>query len=317
MQLTEVAPGVFACLQPDRGLGWSNSGLVRAGGGMVIDTHWDLPTTARAMDLFATVLPEPARRLVNTHHNGDHCYGNQLYAEVGTELIGHRLCAEYLGRDAGPGFLQGLGTAAPESLPEFLRPFAEALSAYDFTGVEVTPPTTLVEDSLELDLDGTEVRIVYLGPAHTPGDVIVHLPAHGVVFTGDLLFHQCTPIGWEGTSERWLAALDHIVALGAEVVVPGHGPLATNEGVLAMRDYLAYVFAEARQHYDAGRSALDAARRIELGPYAGWTEPERLAFNVHRAYREFAGEPWDAPVDTMAVFADMDALRRHFSGHAA
>lgn len=313
MELVPIGPDVYAAIQPDKGLGWSNSGVVARGGGLVVDTHWDLPTTRRAMELFATVLPAPARQVVNTHHNGDHCWGNQLYAEVGSELIGHRLCAEYLGHDAGPSFLQGLATADRATLPPFLQDFAEALSAYDFEGVEITPPTTLVDDELTLDVGGVEARVVYLGPAHTAGDVIVHLPAHGIVFAGDLLFHRCTPIGWEGTTDQWVNALEHIAALEPETVVAGHGPLATTDGVLAMRDYLQYVFAEAKVHHAAGRSPLEASKRIELGPYAGWTEPERLAFNLHRAYRELDGKPWDERLDTMAVFADVAALRSHYA----
>lgn len=53
----------------------------------------------------------------------------------------------------------------------------------------------------------------------------------------------------------------------------------------------------------------DAARRIDPGPDASWTEPERIAFNVARAYREFRGEPWDAPVDTGPLFLAMYELR--------
>lgn len=312
MELIEVAPGVHACLQPDRGLGWSNSGLVAAGGGLVVDTFWDLPRTREAMARYAEVLGgDVARRLVNSHHNGDHCYGNQLYAEAGTEIIGHRVCAEHLGGDAGPEVLQSLASSDPASLPPGFRPFARALRDFDFTGIVPTPPTTLLDDELRIDLGSTEAVVTYLGPAHTAGDVIVHLPAEGVVFTGDLLFHECTPIGWEGTSARWCEALEHIAALEPAVVVPGHGPLATVEGVLAMRDYLAYVFEEASESFAAGRTPLEAALRIELGPYAGWNEPERLAFNVHRAYRELRGEPWETTVDLGAVLADMAALAEH------
>ncbi|HXF67565.1 MAG TPA: MBL fold metallo-hydrolase, partial [Burkholderiales bacterium] len=91
MELRPIARDVFACLQEDRGLGCSNSGLVARGGGLVIDTFWDLPHTRAMLDLYAGVLPEPARRVVNTHHNGDHCWGNQLFE--GAEILGHRRCA--------------------------------------------------------------------------------------------------------------------------------------------------------------------------------------------------------------------------------
>jgi len=309
MELVPVADHVYACLQPDRGLGWSNSGLIDRGGGVVVDTFWDLPRTRELMQQYAAVMPDAARRLVNTHHNGDHCWGNQLFAEAGTEIIGHRRCAEMMVDDIQPEMLAALAKDAPPSLAGF----ASRLAPFDFDGIEVTPPTTLLDDRLELDLDGHLAEVLYVGPAHTAGDVIVHLPDDGVVFAGDILFHQCTPIGWEGTTDRWVAALEAIEGLAPAVVVPGHGPLADVEGVQAMRDYLLYVRDESRAHFDAGRSPLEAAKRIELGPYAGWNEPERLAFNVTRAYREFRGEPWNAPLDVVQVFSDVGALHQYYA----
>ena len=77
-----------------------------------------------------------------------------------------------------------------------------------------------------------------------------------------------------------------------------------------MKAYLEYVRAEAGRFFAAGLPALEAARRIDLGPYAGWTEPERIVFQVERAYREFRGEPFDAPIDVTALFGAMLALRR-------
>jgi cyclase len=307
MELREIARDVYACLNPDRGLGWSNSGLVNRDGGLVVDTFWDLPHTRALLDCYARVAREQPRRVVNTHHNGDHCWGNQLFR--GAEIIGHRRCAEAFGKDAPPAALQMLRDASASDDPA-IAAFAAALAEWDFSGIELTPPTTLIDDRLELDLGDIRVHLVYVGPAHTAGDVIVHLPDRDVVFTGDVLFRLCTPIGWEGTYDRWLAALDEIIALAPEIVVPGHGPLCGVDGLQEMKAYLAYVRGEARVFFDAGLSALDAARRIDLGPYTGWTEPERVLFNVERAYRELRGEPFDAPIDAMAMFRGMYELRR-------
>ena len=129
------------------------------------------------------------------------------------------------------------------------------------------------------------------------------------MFAGDVLFRFCTPISWEGTYARWIEALDRIAALEPELVVPGHGPVCGVEGPLEMKAYLEYVRDESKRFFDAGLSALEAAKRIDLGPYAAWTEPERLIFNVARAYRELAGEPHDATIDVMALFSDMHELR--------
>ena len=77
-----------------------------------------------------------------------------------------------------------------------------------------------------------------------------------------------------------------------------------------MKAYLEYVFSESRRFFEAGLDALEAAKKIDLGPYADWTEPERLVFNVERAYRELRGEPWDTPIDTVKVLRGMYELWR-------
>lgn len=312
MELRAIAPDVYTCLQEDRGLGCSNSGLVGRGGGLVIDTFWDLPHTQRMIELYARVHPDGVRRVVNTHHNGDHCWGNQLFPDA--ELIGHRLCAAAFGRER-PEDMQQLRGLAQADDPA-LASFARRLAPWDFTGIRLTPPTTLFEDRLTLDLGGLRVDCLYVGPAHTAGDVLVHLPEQRVVFTGDVLFRLCTPIGWEGTFAAWKAALDAIVALAPDVVVPGHGPLCGVEGPRDMKAYLEYVERESADAFRAGRSVLEAAMRIDLGPYADWTEPERLVFNVERAYRELRGEPWDTPVDVASMVRGMQALEAHWRGEA-
>lgn len=313
MDLERLAPDVYACLQEDRGLGCSNSGLVSRGGGLVIDTFWDLPHTRELIANYARVTPALARRVINTHHNGDHCWGNQLFS--GAEIIGHRACAEAFGKDASPAALEGMKALAKSGDPA-LAAFASGLTPWDFSGIELTPPTTFVDERLELDLDGTRVELLYVGPAHTSGDVIVHLPHERIVFTGDILFHHCTPIGWEGTYAKWIAALDRVIDLAPDVVVPGHGPLCGVEGPREMKAYLQYVQSEARHAFAAGLTALDAAKRLDLGPYAGWTEPERLLFNVERAYRELRGEPFDAPIDLPAIIRGMYELRATLRPHA-
>ena len=308
MERVQLTAKVHACLQPDLGLGYSNSGFVDVDGGLVVDTFWDLTRTAELKRLYEQISPTPPTRLVNTHHNGDHCWGNQLFADAGSEIIGHRLCAEYFAREAAPSLFVSLCNTPDDQLGS-LAGFVHGLRRFDFEGIELTPPTTLIDDDTTLDLDGTTVELLYVGPAHTAGDVVVFLPDEGVLFTGDILFNECTPIGWEGTFANWIAALTRLEALSPAVVVPGHGPITDTGGLQGLREYLEYVHREARLQFDLGRTTLEAAQSIELGPYAGWTEPERLAFQVDRAYREFGGGQWNDPVDTTRVFAEVAALR--------
>ena len=135
-----------------------------------------------------------------------------------------------------------------------------------------------------------------------------------MVFAGDVLFHQCTPIGWEGTTAKWREALERIVMLEPEVIVPGHGPLADIDAVRTFSNYLQYVYDESKRFFEREVPALEAARKIDLGPYASWTQPERLIFNVERAYRELRGGDWNEIADTMRLFDCAVELRRYWEG---
>jgi glyoxylase-like metal-dependent hydrolase (beta-lactamase superfamily II) len=312
MWLEELGRDVYACMQEEKGLGTSNSGLVNRGGGLVVDTFWDLPHTRDMIAQYARVWREPAKRVVNTHHNGDHAWGNQLFPTA--ELIGHRRCAEGFGRER-PEMMQMLRSQAGSENP-VLRALAAKLADWDFTGVTLTPPTTLIDDRLDIDLDGIRVELLWVGPAHTAGDVIAWLPKERIVFTGDVLFRLCTPIGWDGTFDGWIAALDRIVALDPNVVVPGHGPLCGVEGPREMREYLAYVRVECGKLFAAGVPAIEAAKKIDLGPYASWTEPERVVFQVARAYRELQEVAYDTPLDVNVLFASMYEVRQAMDARA-
>ncbi len=305
LELRALGPDVYACLQPDRGLGFSNSGLINRGGALVIDTFWDLPHTRALRAEYERVLKAPPAQLLNTHHNGDHCWGNQLFPEA--EILAHRGCAERFGRER-PEAMQALRELREHPDPP-VRALAAALAEWDFRGIEPRPPTRILDGDLELELGGRPVHLIHVGPAHTAGDVIAHLPEDGILFAGDIVFRLCTPIGWEGTTEQWIRALDRIEALAPAVIVPGHGPLCGVEGVREQRAYLRYVRDEAEHFFRAGVPVLDAARRIDLGPYADWTEPERVVFNLERAYRELRGDPHDAPLDVTALFRGVFTLR--------
>ena len=178
----------------------------------------------------------------------------------------------------------------------------QLLEDYNFDGIELALPTTLFDTRYELDLDGTQVHLIYVGPCHQVGDTIVHVPKERVVFAGDVLFRQCTPMGWTGSYEKWFQCLDLLIELDPEVIVAGHGPLCGIEGAREMKAYLEYIRDESKKCSSAGLTSLDAAKRIEFGPYSEWHAPARLFMNVERAYREFRNQPPDAPWDTPATF---------------
>jgi len=309
MQMTKVSASCYAVLNEKNRVCDANSGLINRGGGVVVDTQSDLAHARRMIELFSTVWPAKARRVVNTHEDGDHVWGNQLFA--GAEIIAHRSVPGRMKHVAHPEetrkLLHGVKAAASRSALEALHPGVAAAGLqlaqdYDLDGVELALPTTVFDERLELDLDGLAVHVIYVGPCHQIGDTIVHVPAEGVVFAGDVIFRQCTPMGWVGTFEKWFRCLDMIAGLRPAVIVPGHGPICGVEGVRDMKAYLTYVRDESRKQFDAGRSSLEASKRIEFGPYGAWRAPARLYMNVERAYREFRNESPDAPWDTPATF---------------
>jgi cyclase len=308
--LQELGEGVWAWTQPNGGLGESNAGLIRGSEeSLLVDTLWDLRLTGTMLARMAEPTAQaPIRRVVNTHGDGDHCWGNQLLA--GAELIGTEACARdvaaedprgvrLLGRAAGV-----VGTVAehvPRSLPGVeqgvgLGAFASLLAPFDFEGVEATPPTHTFQGTLELDVGGRAVEVIEVGPAHTPGDAIVHLPDARVVFAADVMFVGVAPIMWSGSVERWQAALERIIELDPVIVVPGHGPVSDLEGVRSMAAYWNFVTPAVRSRLAAGRTPEEAAREVISSPdyaqqpFADWDGPERLIVSADAIARNDAGE---------------------------
>ena len=309
MILEQVSPSCYAVINEKNRLCDSNSGLINRGGGVVIDTQSDLSHARHMIELFSGVWQSRPRRVINTHEDCDHVWGNQLFKDA--EIIGHRSLRHRMEVVADPKEMQQLQMICRvffvRWLVKVMRPALYALGRqlledYDFTGIEPVPPTTLVMDHHELDLDGMEVHLHYVGPAHQEGDLIVHVPAEDVVFAGDILFRDCTPAGWLGTNTRWLKALDRIIELAPKTIVPGHGPVCGLEGVHELKAYFEHIMAESRACFDKGDSSLEAAKQMDLGPSASWNCPARIYLNVERAYREFRDDPPGKPWDVIETF---------------
>jgi glyoxylase-like metal-dependent hydrolase (beta-lactamase superfamily II) len=283
--LHELGDASFAYLQPDGSWGWSNAGLVAGDGvSLLVDTLFDLKLTADMLAAMQVVTDQsPIGTLVNTHANGDHCYGNELVD--GAEIIASAATAHEM-TDVPPAMLAALNKADGEVGALFRHFFG----AFDFDGITVRMPTRTFERRLDLEVAGRSVELIEVGPAHTRGDTIVHVPDARVVYTGDILFIGGTPIVWAGPLSNWVAACDLMLGLDVDVVVPGHGPITDKAGIVAVRDYLSFVDTEATARHAAGVDAWEAARQIaaEIGAkeeFRGWSEFGRISVNVDTAYR--------------------------------
>ncbi len=282
--LVEIGDGTYAYLQPDGSWGWSNAGLVRGDGtSLLVDTLFDLKLTGKMLDAMAGVTGRaPIGTLVNTHANGDHCFGNQLVD--GAEIIATEACAEEF-EDVPAAALAALvdDDYGDPLVNEFMK---EAFGAFDFSGIVATPPTRTFTDALTLSVGGREVELMNVGPAHTKGDLLAYVPDARTVYTGDILFVYGTPIVWAGPYANWMAACDAIVDLDVDTVVPGHGPVTDKEGARMVKAYLEFVHREASERHRAGMTASDAAEDIDLGEFADWSDSERLVVNVQAVYAE-------------------------------
>jgi cyclase len=304
--LHDLGNAVYAYLQPDGTWGWSNAGLISDGDtSLLIDTLYDLHLTQEMLETMrkATAAAAEIDLVVNTHANGDHCYGNQLVANA--RIIASQRTADEMQHGIQPETMALLLQQAPQ-MGEAGAYFLHAFRRFDFADITLTPPKETFAGELTLHVGGKPVHLLEVGPAHTQGDTMVHLPDEKVIFTGDILFIGGHPVVWAGPVGNWLRACERILALDVEVIVPGHGPLTDKRGVAEVKGYLEYVYGEARKRYDAGMSAAEAARDIPLDRYATWTDGERIVVNVATCYREFRGEQEQPNI--LALFAQMGAL---------
>ncbi len=283
--LHEVAEGCHAYLQPDGGWGYSNAGLVVGdGASLLVDTLFDLELTAAMLSAMADATSAaPIVTVVNTHANGDHCYGNQLVAD--REIIASKATAEEMNHV--PTVMMAQLNAQPGDVGELFRSF---FGDFRFDGIDLTPPSRTFEGRLEVEVGGRAIELIEVGPAHTNGDTIVVVPDARTVFTGDILFNGGAPIVWAGPLENWIAACDLMLGMDVETVVPGHGPVTDKAGVVAVRDYLTTVLGAARECHANGVDAFDAAWQIvrEMRGNAATRDLRefgRIAVNVDTVYR--------------------------------
>jgi cyclase len=305
--LQEVGDGLYAYLQPDGSWGWSNAGLVVDGERtLLVDTLFDLALTEQMLRTMRDAVPAAARidTLVNTHANGDHCYGNQLLR--GARIVAsERTAAEMT--ELPPAAMAALVEQAP-NMGELGAFFLDCFGAFDFSGIELVLPEQTFSGELAMQVGGRELRLIEVGPAHTRGDTLVHVPSERVLFSGDILFSEAHPIAWAGPVSNWIAACDRILALDIDVIVPGHGPLAGLDAVRELKAYFEYLYSEARARYAEGMTALAAARSISLDRWADWGDSERLVVNIANIYGELAGD--SEPLNPLAAFQQMAELAR-------
>lgn len=246
------------------------------------------PSSAKAtLAALRTLTDKPVRYVINTHWHDDHVLGNQVWRDAfpGVEFIAHRKLAEYLpgqGLKNRQGMLSGApsGVAMLKSLLDKAQGMdgqplsASARASYESDirlverylaetpKVEIVGPTITFEDKLILQRGARRIEVLHLGRGHTAGDIVVHLPAEGIVITGDLVVAPVPLIGRDQSYVAdWPVTLEKMLALQPKIIVPGHGPVfRDSEYSQRMIALLRAIQSEAVQARARGES-IDAARK--------------------------------------------------------
>jgi len=206
--------------------------LVSDQGILVVDTGLNAQEGRKLLDEIRKISQAPVRWIVNTHYHPDHRGGNSV-----------------VGPDAAI-----ISTA-------FTRAQI-ASSAPDYALNEV-----LGSKGLMVYVGGHEVRIYHPGPAHTRGDLVVYFPDEHAIATGDLFLTNSCPAMDDGDMENWIAALDQMLKLPVEHVVPGHFELATKNELQRFRNYLADLRDQVKRMRDNGLSLDQIQKQLSLAAY--------------------------------------------------
>jgi glyoxylase-like metal-dependent hydrolase (beta-lactamase superfamily II) len=207
----------------------SNAGFVVTREGVVVIDALGTPALGEALlAAIRTVTPIPVKRLILTHYHADHFYGAVAFKSAGAEIWAHREALPYL------------GSGEPERRREQR---ARDLFPWVDERMEIVRADRWLDDVTRFTLGGTAFEVIHVGPAHSPEDVMVSLPAQGVVFSGDLLFAGRIPFVGDADSRQWLARIEQLIAMKPRIVVTGHGPMSTDpaKDLALTRDYLVFL----------------------------------------------------------------------------
>jgi cyclase len=232
-------------------------------GVLVADGQNSVEKTARLVETVADLTDQPIRWVVVCADHGDHVNGNAAFP-ADAEVIAHPVSAARLA-EAGRG---------------------------------VRPATRTVTDTLVLTHGGVEVRILFLGRAHTGGDLMVHLPASDVLFLSEAYFNRLYPsVGGSRSAYpiEWVETIRRAEALGAAITVPGHGfvdrPDVMAEELVNFRRALENLVAEGRRLHADGVPVENAARLANLGEFQYWYRAaNNLPDAIRQVYLEIDGQ---------------------------
>ncbi|NRQ34054.1 MBL fold metallo-hydrolase [Nonomuraea sp. NN258] len=289
-RVEEVSDGVYAYIQPDGSWWINNTGFLAGRRGVICIDACSTERRTRALrEAVGKVSDRPITTLINTHHHGDHTFGNYLFPEA--TIVGHEEVRERI---------------LAEGIPDYRSAWSAEV---EWGALQAVPPFLTYTDGITVHSDELRCEVRYIGhPAHTTGDSIVWIPERRLLFAGDLVFNGGTPFVLMGSVSGAIEALGTLRELGAQTVVPGHGEVCGPEVFDRVEGYLRFVLETAERGRAAGLTPLDAAGETDLGEWGTLLDSERIVGNLHRAYAELDGRPPGAPIDLAAAVLDMIAF---------
>ncbi|HCB40296.1 MAG TPA: hypothetical protein DEP79_11405 [Gammaproteobacteria bacterium] len=305
--LYQLSKQCYGWMVPNGSWGETNIGLIDCHGkSVLIDTCWDLHFTRQMLEGMQPVIEKsPIDTVINTHSDGDHCWGNQLFKD--RNIIATQSCHAQM-HHMKPASLSALqhSCKALRHVPfggmnTFSNYMIDMLAPYQFGGIHITEPGLTFQQEHSLNLNGKDIVLYEVGPGHTSGDAIVYVPDEQVVYAGDIAFIGSTPVMWSGPVENLLRALEKLQSLNARVIVPGHGPLANSNDIQNIIDYWHFVHENIHQRYQQDKQPHEAASEVLYSkaflqsPYARWSCAERMVTNAFTLYRQWGAKLTNLP----------------------
>jgi glyoxylase-like metal-dependent hydrolase (beta-lactamase superfamily II)/dienelactone hydrolase len=264
----EVAPGVWSAIGATAPGTYANSGhnnnlsFVITDAGVLVVNAGDNYLLAKALhEEIRKITDQPVRYVVLENGQGHAMLGSSYWQEQGVPVIAH---------------IDALHEIEQQSFALLERMQARAEEKAE--GTKVVLPDETFEDKKIIQLGDERIELLNLGPAHSPGDIIVWLPERRLVISGDMAFHQrMLPLFEHTDSGAWIETWDKFEALGAEVVIPGHGEPTDMATVRKYtRDYLVFLREKVAELIENG-GTLEDAYQIDQSPYMHLPTAEFLA----------------------------------------
>lgn len=277
-RVQELAPGVYSYEQlrsaGDERFTTVSLFVVTDAGVLVADGQGNVEETQRLVDTIATITDAPITHVVVCSDHGDHTGGNSAFPEDAT-FFAHPTSAALLSGGSGRGGRGGAGGNGAQEARSF---------TYE-----------MVPDQRILDIGGKQIQILFLGRAHTGGDLMVYLPAEKILFMSEAYLNRVFPAMRSAYPSEWLGVLDSARAMDVEIFVPGHGfvesPRVLAEELAEYRRALAQVIEEATRLHAAGLSVEDAIEQADFGDLETWSlRASQGPTAIRRVYAELEGE---------------------------